>query len=64
MIIKICDNLIINIDRIDHVFNNELQMIDGTKFKLNEIGLRNIQKVADEMQKDLFKLEQSNANPH
>lgn len=64
MIIKICDNLIINIDRIDHVFNNELQMIDGTKFKLNEIGLRNIQKVADEMQKDLFKSEQSNANPH
>ena len=64
MIIKICDNLIINIDRIDHVFNNELQMIDGTKFKLNEIGLRNIQKVADEMQKDLFKPEQSNANPH
>ncbi|MFZ2966216.1 MAG: hypothetical protein WA079_04615 [Leuconostoc falkenbergense] len=63
MIIKICDNLIINIDRIDHVFNNELQMIDGTKFKLNEIGLRNIQKVADEMQKDLFKSEQSNANP-
>ena len=63
MIIKICDNLIINIDRIDHVFNNELQMIDGTKFKLNEIGLRNIQKVADEMQKDLFKSEKSDANP-
>ena len=63
MIIKICDNLIINIDRIDHVFNNELQMIDGTKFKLNEVGLRNIQKVANEMQKDLFKSEQSNANP-
>jgi len=63
VIIKICDNLIINIDRIDHVFNNELQMIDGTKFKLNEIGLRNIQKVADEMQKDLFKSEQSNENP-
>ncbi len=54
MLIQICDNLIVNTDRIDYVHDNVLVMTSGETFKLNDIGKRNIQKVSDAMQADLF----------
>lgn len=54
MLIKICDNLIINTDRIDYIHNGILIMIGGESFRLNEIGLRNINKVSEVMEIDLF----------
>ena len=54
MLIRVCDNLIINTDRIDYIHNGILIMIGGESFKLNEIGLRNINIVAELMEIDLF----------
>lgn len=47
MIIAIGDNLIVNINRIDYIYNNQLVMINGDKFRLDEITVRNVKRVAD-----------------
>lgn len=54
MIIKISENLIVNINHVSHVYGNELFLIDGSKFKLDEISMRNVNKIAKINEKDLF----------
>lgn len=54
MLIQICDNLIVSTDQVNHVHNNVLVLNNGEKFRLDDIGLRNIQKVADAMAVNLF----------
>lgn len=54
MLIQICDNLIVNTDQVNHVHNNVLVLNNGEKFRLDDIGLRNIQKVSDALAVNLF----------
>lgn len=54
MIIKISENLIINLDKISHVYGNQLFLVDGSSFKLDEISIRNITKIAKAFEYKLF----------
>lgn len=53
MIMQICDNLIVNIDDISHVYNGKLYLKSGSVFDLNEIGLNNLKKISKKNE-DLF----------
>ncbi|AFU62322.1 hypothetical protein AVV48_gp73 [Acinetobacter phage phiAC-1] len=55
MIVKLCDNLIVNIDDISHFYNGKLYLKSGSVFNLNDIGLSNLEKIAKEHEDLLFK---------
>lgn len=55
MILKISENLIININQISHFYNDTLFLIDGSKFKLDEISVRNLNKISKINEDNFFK---------
>lgn len=64
MILKISENLIINIEQISHIYGNELFLNDGAKFKLDEISMRNVNKIAKLNEDNLFKDNEDDHRPN
>lgn len=45
MLFKISENLIVNINEIEHVYENMIFLKSGVSFRIDEIVMRNLQKI-------------------